>query len=175
MSLIFSISYWVHLIFNVLNFVKIKVDILVFFKVLDSFKHRSCTICCNLGFTQENVAAENTTWYKPVWFLWQSSFAWFRLSEKHSVYSNLSFKVMLPTLIGQIMMQYLGFISFFKVVLSHYKISFRKTGSVFWCGLIPLHLWLLSLPCKKKQLFFLTLDYLQDQQIGLISSGARNI
>lgn len=28
---------------------------------------------------------------------------------------------------------------------------------------------------QKEQLFFLTPDYLQDQQIGLISSGARNI
>lgn len=41
------------------------------------------------------------------------------------------FKVMIPTLMGQIMMQYLDFINFFKVFLSHYKISFRKTGSFF--------------------------------------------
>lgn len=175
MSLTFSISYWVYLIFYVLNFMKIKVDILVFLKVWDSFKHRSCTTWCNPGFTQENVAAENTRWQKLVWFLWHSPFALLWLPEKYNIYSNLNFKVMIPTLIGQIMMQYLGFISFFKVFLSHYKISFRKTGSVFWCGLIPLHLWLLSLPCKKKQLFFLTPDYLHDQQIGLISSGARNI
>lgn len=172
MSLTFSISYWVYLIFYVL---KLKVDILVFLKVWDSFKHRSCTTCCNPGFTQENVAAENTRWQKLVWFLWHCPFALLWLPEKYNIYSNLNFKVMIPTLIGQIMMQYLGFISFFKVLLSHYKISFRKTGSVFWCGLIPLHLWLLSLPCKKKQLFFLTPDYLHDQQIGLISSGARNI
>lgn len=175
MSLTFSISYWVYLIFNVLNFMKSKVDILVFLKVLGSFKHRRCTICCNLGFTQENAAAETTPWQKPVCFLRYSLFALLLLSEKYNIYNKLNFNVMIPTLIEQIMMQYLGFISFFKVLLSHYKISSRETGSVFWCGLIPLHLWLQSLPCKKKQLFFLTPDYLQDQQIGLISSGARNI
>jgi len=43
----------------------------------------------------------------------------------------VDFKVMIPTAIGQIMMQYLGFISYFKALLSHYKISFRKTGSCF--------------------------------------------
>lgn len=154
---------------------KVKVDVLVFLKVWDSFKHRSCTIWCNLGFTQENAAAENTLWYRLVWFSWCSPFALLWLSEKYSIYRNLNFNVMIPTLIGQIMMQYLGFMSSFKVLLSHYKISFRKTGSIFWCGLIPLHLQLLSLPYKKKQLFFLTPDYLHDQQIGLNSSGARNI
>lgn len=44
---------------------------------------------------------------------------------------NVDFKVKIPTLIGQIMMQYLGFISYFKALLSHYKISFRKTSSGF--------------------------------------------
>ena len=108
-------------------------------------------------------------------FFFCLSFALLWLSEKiYEIYSNVDFKVMIPTAIGQIMMQYLGFISYFKALLSHYKISFRKTGSGFWCGLIPLHLWLLSLPCKKKQLFFLTPDYLQDQQVGLISPGAGN-
>lgn len=38
---------------------KIKVDILVFLKMLDSFKNRSCTICCNHGFTQENPTTAN--------------------------------------------------------------------------------------------------------------------
>ena len=39
---------------------KIKVDTLAFLKVLDSFKHRSWAMCCNLGFAQENAVAENT-------------------------------------------------------------------------------------------------------------------
>lgn len=65
-------------------------------------------------------------------FFWLSPFALLWLSEKHRIYSNMNFKVMIPTLIGQIMMQYLGFISFLKALLSHYKISFRKTGSVLF-------------------------------------------
>lgn len=43
---------------------KIKVDILVFLEVLDSFKHRGRAICRNLWFAQENAAAENTRWHK---------------------------------------------------------------------------------------------------------------
>lgn len=128
---------------------KIKVDILVFFKPLDNFRCKSYLY----------------TWWPAVYIrkcwswkharlflcLFCSTLAVWKI---YVICSNVDFKVTIPTLIGQIMMQYLGFISYFKALLSHYKISFRKTGSGFWCGLIPLHLWLLSLPCKRNKCSF---------------------